>query len=75
MSGDDLLFIGQLVSMARTAQRVISGASRIDLDRDEKLQLALVKALQVMGEAAWRTLPLKPNPHTPANSLEKDGGV
>ena len=54
MPPDDLVFIGHMVDMARTGQRLVAGASRQDLDRDEKLQLALVRALQVIGEAAWR---------------------
>ncbi len=40
--------------MAQAAQRLVAGASRADLDTDEKLRLALVRALQVIGEAAWR---------------------
>lgn len=54
MADDDLMFIGHMVDMARTAQRLVSGTSRSDLDTDEKLRLALVRALQVIGEAAWR---------------------
>lgn len=54
MPPDDQAFIGHMIDMARTAQRFIEGATREDLDRDEKLQLALVRALQVIGEAAWR---------------------
>jgi uncharacterized protein with HEPN domain len=44
-----------MLDMAQRAQRMIDGLERADLDRDEKLQLALVRALQVIGEAAWRT--------------------
>jgi len=50
---DDLVFVGHMVDMARTAQQLIAGASRVQLDTDVKLQLALVRALQVIGEAAW----------------------
>ena len=52
---DDLMFIGHMLDMAQRAQRLITGVSREEFDRDEKLQLALVRALQVIGEAAWRT--------------------
>src|SRR5207248_4072606 len=52
---DELMFIGHMVDMARTAQRLVQGTDRAALDSDEKLQLALVRALQVIGEAAWRT--------------------
>jgi uncharacterized protein with HEPN domain len=55
MAGDDVMFIGHMVDMARTAQRLVAGANRSDLDSDEKLRLALVRALRVIGEAAWRT--------------------
>lgn len=54
MQPDDLLFVGHMVDMARTVQHLIAGASREDLNRDIKLQLALVRALQVIGEAGWR---------------------
>ena len=55
MPGDDLMFIGHMVEMARAAQRIAAGRSRADLEIDEQLRLALVRALQVIGEAAWRT--------------------
>jgi uncharacterized protein with HEPN domain len=54
MQNDDLMFVGHMVDMARTTQRLVAGASREDLDKEEKLKLALVRALQVIGEAAWR---------------------
>jgi uncharacterized protein with HEPN domain len=54
MPPDDALFIGHMLDMARTAQGLIVGATRDQLDSDVKLQLALVRALQVIGEAAWR---------------------
>ena len=41
--------------MSRTAQRLIVGATREDLDVDEKLQLARVRALQTVAEAAGKT--------------------
>jgi len=51
---DDLLFIGHMLDMARTAQQLIADVDRLSFDRDVKLKLALVRALQVIGEAAWR---------------------
>ena len=54
MPPDDLLFVGHMVDMARTAQQLILGFDRARFDADIKLQLALVRALQVIGEAAWR---------------------
>ncbi len=52
---DDLTFVGHMVDMAQRAQRLVAGVDRAQFDRDEKLQLALVRVLQVIGEAAWRT--------------------
>jgi uncharacterized protein with HEPN domain len=52
---DDTMFIGHIVDMAKRAQRMIDGVERGEFEKDEKLQLALVHALQVIGEAAWRT--------------------
>jgi uncharacterized protein with HEPN domain len=60
---DDLMFIGHMVDMAKRAQRMVAGASRADLDTDDKLQLALVRALQIIGEAAWRTSEAFQNAH------------
>ncbi len=51
---DDLLFIGHMLDMARTAQQLIADVDRLSFDRDVKLKLALVRALQVIGEAARR---------------------
>lgn len=51
---DDLVFAGHMVDMARVAQQLIAGVRREQLDTDIKLQLALVRALQLIGEAAWR---------------------
>lgn len=52
---DDTMYIGHMVDMARRAQRLIAHVTRTQLDTDEVLQLAIVRALQVIGEAAWRT--------------------
>jgi uncharacterized protein with HEPN domain len=54
MPPDDLVFVGHMVDMARIAQQLIAGVRREQLDMDVKLQLALVRALQLIGEAAWR---------------------
>src|SRR3954452_23581142 len=54
MPPDDLVLAGHMLDMARTAQQLIVGATRDQLDKDVKLQLALVRALQIIGEAAWR---------------------
>ena len=36
MQNDDLMFVGHMVDMARTTQRLVAGASREDLDKEEK---------------------------------------
>ena len=51
---DDLMFVGHMVDMAKRAQRLIAGRTRPDLETNDEFQLALVRALQVIGEAAWR---------------------
>ena len=55
MPHDDLALVGHMVDMAKIVQQLTAGVTRQDLDHDVKLQLALVRALQVIGEAAWRT--------------------
>jgi len=54
MPPDDLVLAGHMLDMARTAQQLVQGATRDQLDEDVKLQLALVRAPQIIGEAAWR---------------------
>lgn len=54
MPPEDIVFLGHMVDMARTVQRLVAGVQRNDLDTDEKLRLALERALQIIGEAAWR---------------------
>jgi len=34
------------------AQRFITGRTRADIDRDEQLRFALVRAVEIIGEAA-----------------------
>jgi uncharacterized protein with HEPN domain len=51
---DDDLRLGHMLQYARKALRVSHGRSRIDLESDEGLVLALTKALEVIGEAANR---------------------
>jgi uncharacterized protein with HEPN domain len=39
---------------AREALKIVRGKSRADLDRDRVLNLALVRLLEIVGEAASR---------------------
>jgi uncharacterized protein with HEPN domain len=43
-----------MLDAAREAVGFMRGRTRADLDRDRKLTLALVKDLEIMGEAAYR---------------------
>ena len=46
-----------MLDMARKATDFVSGKTRTDLDTDEKLALALVRALEIIGEAANHVSP------------------
>lgn len=46
-----------MLDMARKATDFVAGKSRTDLDADEKLGLALVRALEIIGEAANHVSP------------------
>jgi uncharacterized protein with HEPN domain len=44
-----------MLDHAREAAALIAGKERADLDSDRKLNLALVRLLKIIGEAASRT--------------------
>jgi uncharacterized protein with HEPN domain len=44
----------QMLDYARKARTIAEGRSRQDLDSDDMLQLALTRAIEVIGEAASR---------------------
>ena len=46
-----------MLDMARKATDFVAGKTRADLDTDEKLGMALVRALEVIGEAANHVSP------------------
>jgi uncharacterized protein with HEPN domain len=52
MPKDDLVYVGQMLDMARKAQQAIKHKNRADYDVDEILRLALTHVVQVIGEAA-----------------------
>jgi len=55
MSKDnDEIRMRQMLDYARKAQAMTQGRSRADLDSDVMLQLALTRAVEVIGEAASR---------------------
>lgn len=52
MPPDDRIRIAHMIEAAETACRFISGRSRADLDTDQMLVFALVRAIEIVGEAA-----------------------
>ena len=46
--------LGHMLDHAREAISLVQGKSRSDLDRDRVLNLALVRLLEIVGEAAGR---------------------
>ncbi len=51
---DPLVSVRQMLDHAREAVAMIRGRSRSDLDTDRQLNLALVRLVEVVGEAAAR---------------------
>lgn len=52
MSPDDSIRILHMIEAAETAQRFIAGRRRDDFDSDQMLLFALVRAIEIIGEAA-----------------------
>ena len=53
----------QMLDYAREALEMVRGQVRADLDTDRKLNLALVRLLEILGEAANRVPPEDRNKH------------
>jgi uncharacterized protein with HEPN domain len=51
---DTTLTLGQMLDAARRAVAITSGRTREELDTDELLDLAVVRILEILGEAANR---------------------
>lgn len=49
---EDIVRLRHMLDAARKAIDLTSGHSRTELDKDEKLSLALVRLLEILGEAA-----------------------
>jgi uncharacterized protein with HEPN domain len=66
----------RLKHMLEAAEKIIdftSGCQRVDLDKDEKLALAVVRLLEICGEAA-KAVPdvmRKANPHVPWSQIAR----
>jgi len=54
---EDAVALRHMLEHAREAYEMARGKRRRDLDRDRKLNLALVRLLEVIGEAANRVSP------------------
>jgi uncharacterized protein with HEPN domain len=52
MQPDDATRIRHMVEAAETAERFIAGRQRTDLDTDQMLLFALIRAIEIIGEAA-----------------------
>jgi uncharacterized protein with HEPN domain len=57
MPKDDRIRLRHMLDAAREAAALAKGRTRSDLDTDRALALALVKCLEMLGEAAARTSP------------------
>jgi uncharacterized protein with HEPN domain len=71
MPPEDHIRVLHMVEVARTAQRFITGRQRDDLDSDQMLLFALVRAIEIIGEAASRVTaqPRAANPAVPWSSI------
>jgi uncharacterized protein with HEPN domain len=54
MSKDDLVRLRHMLDAAREAMAFARGRARDDLDTDRQLALALVKEIEIVGEAAYQ---------------------
>jgi uncharacterized protein with HEPN domain len=63
---DDAVRIRHMVEAGESALRFISGRQRDDIDTDEMLRFALVRAVEIVGEAASR---ISPDTRTAAPSV------
>jgi uncharacterized protein with HEPN domain len=54
MAPEDDVRLRHMIEAAETAQRFVAGRERADLDSDEMLLFALVRAIEVVGESASR---------------------
>ena len=57
MSPEDRNRLRHMIDAARTAQRFLLGRQRSDLDTDDMLRFAVVRAIEIIGEAASRITP------------------
>ncbi len=60
---DDFASMRQMLDYAMKARSMVAGRRRQDLDGDDMLQLALTRAVEVIGEAAGRVSEAARNEH------------
>lgn len=54
MQKGDEIRLQHILDSARVAMAFVDGKTREDLDKDKMLVLALVKAIEIVGEAAYK---------------------
>ncbi|MBI3032063.1 DUF86 domain-containing protein [Candidatus Woesearchaeota archaeon] len=52
MKKDDLVFLGHMLELIDKVESFSEGLSRQDFDKDELRQYAIVRAIEIIGEAA-----------------------
>lgn len=58
MPPEDRNRLHHMIDAARTARRFLSSRQRVDLDTDDMLRFAVVRAVEIIGEAASRVSPV-----------------
>ena len=56
MQPEDRIRLQHMLDAAYTARRFMSGRTRADLDSDQMLLFAVVRAVEIIGEASRRGL-------------------
>ena len=57
MQEDDVIRFRHMLDAAREAVEFVRGRTRVDLNGDRQLVLALVKDIEILGEAAYQVTP------------------
>ena len=57
MRGNDLVRLQHMLDAAREAREFVGSRTRSDLNGDRQLVLALVKCIEIIGEAAYQVTP------------------
>ncbi|OGB06192.1 MAG: hypothetical protein A3E25_16535 [Burkholderiales bacterium RIFCSPHIGHO2_12_FULL_69_20] len=54
MQAEDRIRLQHMIDAAQAALQFVSGRQRVDLDADQMLLFAVVRAIEIVGEAATR---------------------